>query len=599
MSASAKTGGVPAPAAPDGPLTGLLVVDLSRVLAGPFATMMLADLGARVVKVERPGTGDDTPRLRPVLRRPVAVLRAGQPRQGVRGARPARPRRARRRARDARAGRRPRRELPARRHGPPRPRAGAAVRAAPRGWSYCSISGFGQTGPWSQRPAYDAVVQAMSGLMAITGPEGGPATKPGAPVADLSAGLHAFGGICAALLGRARTGRGTALDIAMYDATVSLLEGPALSWLSTGTEPGSSGNAHFSIAPFDVFACADRADHRLRGQRRPVRRARAGPRRPRAAGRPALRHQRPARPSTGTRSRPTSRRCCAPAPPSTGSASSTSPACRAGPISTVGEAVGSPQTAARRMVVDAGGLPVPGNRAQDVGVRRPGGAPGRAGARRARGRRARRVRARMSLLAVLDLLGVFVFALSGATLAVARRLDLFGVLVLGIVAATGGGLLRDVLLGDLPAARAGARPLPAGRDRRRPPRLRRQPARRAAGRRGPAVRRRRARPVRRRRHGQGPRRGARCRRRADPRLPHRHRRRAAARPAGRRRARGPAPRGVRRARPARGRRRGRRGRSRPARASPGRSPPPASSSRLRMVGVWRDWHAPVAPLRRA
>ncbi len=236
-----------------GPLDGLLVVDFSRVLAGPFATMMLADLGARVIKVERPDGGDDSRTYGPFvdgrslyfarvnrgkesialdLRAPedVAVARALIARADVL-------------VENFRPGVMERLGL-----GP------AACLVINPGLVYCSISGFGHTGPWSQRPAYDAVVQGMSGIMSITGAPDGPPVKPGSPVADLSAGLYAFGGICAALRG----GQGTHVDIAMYDATVSLLEGAALAWLATGVDPGRIGNAHFSIAPFDTFACADR-----------------------------------------------------------------------------------------------------------------------------------------------------------------------------------------------------------------------------------------------------------------------------------------------------------------------------------------------------
>ncbi len=147
----------------------------------------------------------------------------------------------------------------------------AALAAEHPALVYCSISGFGHTGPWSQRPAYDAVVQGMSGIMAVTGQEDGPRTKPGVPVADLAAGLYGFGAITTALLGRARTGSGTHLDLAMFDATVSLLEGAALSYLSTGQEPPRIGNAHQSIAPFDTFACRRPRHHRLRRQRPAVR----------------------------------------------------------------------------------------------------------------------------------------------------------------------------------------------------------------------------------------------------------------------------------------------------------------------------------------
>jgi CoA:oxalate CoA-transferase len=220
---------------------------------------------------------------------------------------------------------------------------------------YCSISGFGHTGPWSERPAYDAVVQGMSGLMTITGAADGPPVKPGAPVADLSAGLYAFGGICAALRG----GRGTHLDIAMYDSTISLLEGAALAWLATGVEPGRIGNAHFAIAPFDTYSCADRditicaANDLLfgalcasLGMPGLLTDSRFTTNALRHADRAALKTELESVLRTATASHWLAVLEAGGVP--------------CGPISNIAEAVGSEQSKARQMVVDAGGLPVPG-----------------------------------------------------------------------------------------------------------------------------------------------------------------------------------------------------------------------------------------------
>ena len=345
--------------APEGPLTGLLVADFSRVLAGPFATMMLADLGARVVKVEHPRGGDDSRGYGPFAGgRSLYFARVNRGKQSValdlkdpadlavaRGL----ALRADVLVENYRPGVMERLGL-----GPD------ALLAASPGLVYCSISGFGHTGPWSQRPAYDAVVQGMSGLVSITGPEDGAPVKPGIPVADLSAGLYAYGGITSALLGRARTGRGTHLDVAMFDATVSLLESPALSWLATGAEPGPIGNAHFSIAPFDTFACADReitvcaANDGLFAA---LARALGAPglvSEPRYATN-ALRHEHrdalKADLEAVLRTRP--------AQEWLGELDLAGVPC--GPLQTVGEAVGSEQARVRRMVVDAGGAAVPGN----------------------------------------------------------------------------------------------------------------------------------------------------------------------------------------------------------------------------------------------
>lgn len=342
-----------------GPLSGVLVVDLSRVLSGPFAAMMLADLGARVVKVERPVTGDDSRSYGPFvgpdslyfarvnrgkesvvldLRDPadLAVVRALALRADVL-------------VENFRPGVMERLGL-----GPD-----VLLAANPR-LVYCSISGFGHTGPWSQRPAYDAVVQGMSGLMAITGEAGGPPVKPGSPVADLSAGLYAFGGICAALLGRATTGRGTHLDVAMYDATVSLLEGAALSWLATGVDPGRIGNAHASIVPFDTFrtgtdditVCA--ANDLLFGALCS------------ALGLPALLTDGRFASNALRDSSRGELKVLLEEALAAGSAEHWLEVLEragvpCGPIATVAAAVGSEQSRVRNMVVDAGGLPVPGN----------------------------------------------------------------------------------------------------------------------------------------------------------------------------------------------------------------------------------------------
>jgi CoA:oxalate CoA-transferase len=343
----------------DGPLSGLLVADFSRVLAGPFATMMLADLGARVIKIERSGRGDDSRSYGPFLDGQslyFARVNHGKESIGLNLADPGDLALAR-----AVIGRA---DVLVENFRPGvMDRLGLgwdAVSALNPRLVYCSISGFGHTGPWRGRPAYDAVVQGMSGIMAVTGAADGPPVKPGVPVADLSAGLYAFGGITSALLGRSRTGAGTHLDIAMYDATVSLLEGAALSWLATGQDPGRIGNAHFAIAPFDTFGCADRditicaandvlfgvlvtalgvprlaADHRFASN----------------AGRHDARQALKGELEAVLRQQPAAHwlelLAAAGVP--------------CGPISSVAEALGSEQAAVRKLVVDAGGVPVPGN----------------------------------------------------------------------------------------------------------------------------------------------------------------------------------------------------------------------------------------------
>ena len=352
-------GGVSLPAEVPGPLTGLLVADFSRVLAGPFASMMLADLGARVVKVEVPGGGDDSRGYGPFLDgRSLYFARVNRGKESV--------------ALDLKdpADRLLAVELATRADVVVENYRPGVMERLGLGWPalrtvnprlvYCSISGFGQTGPWSLRPAYDAVVQGMSGLMSATGAADGPPTKPGIPVADLAAGLYAFGGITSALLGRDRTGHGTHLDIAMYDATVSLLEGAALSYLATGIDPGRIGNAHFSIAPFDTFSCADRditvcaANDVLFGALVTALGLPPLLTDPRFASNAARHEARVALKAAlegALRTRPAAVWLDV----------LTEAGVPCGPIRNVAEAVGSPQTAARNMVVDAGGLPVPGN----------------------------------------------------------------------------------------------------------------------------------------------------------------------------------------------------------------------------------------------
>ena len=347
-----------APKSP-GPLADLLVLDLSRVLAGPFATMMLADLGARVVKVEHPGTGDDSRGYGPFMDgRSLYFARVNRGKESLvlDLKAPA--------DRDLVLRLADRADVLVENYRPGvMDRLGLGVDALlarnPR-LVYCSISGFGHTGPWSQRPAYDAVVQGLSGIMAVTGAPGGPPVKPGVPVADLSAGLYAFGGIASALLGRATTGLGTHLDVAMYDATISLLEGAALSWLATGVDPGPIGNAHYSIAPFDTFACAD-GDITICAANDLLFGALAV-----AVGVPGL--LRDARFATNAgrhAARDDLKRALEQALVARDRAhwltvlEAAGVPC--GPIAGVAQAMASEQSAVRQMVVDAGGLPVPGN----------------------------------------------------------------------------------------------------------------------------------------------------------------------------------------------------------------------------------------------
>ena len=242
----------------EGPLTGVLVVDFSRVLSGPFATMLMSDLGARVIKIEHPATGDDSRSYGPFLDgRSMYFARVNRGKQSIALGLKSEAGLAMARTLCARA------DVVVENFRPGvMARLGLApgelLAANPR-LVIASISGFGQTGPWRERPAYDAVVQGLAGLIAITGRPGEEPVKPGVPIADLSAGIYAFGGICAALLAARSSGVGTHLDVAMYDASLSLLEGAALRYLTTGEDPPLIGNAHHAIAPFDTYRTADGA----------------------------------------------------------------------------------------------------------------------------------------------------------------------------------------------------------------------------------------------------------------------------------------------------------------------------------------------------
>jgi CoA:oxalate CoA-transferase len=241
---------------PAGPLAGLLVVDLTRVLAGPFAAMMMADLGARVVKVERPGRGDDSRAYGPFIDGHSAYFaRVNRGKESIaldlksaadRDVLVALAERADVLLENFRPGVMDRLGLGA-----------DALTARNRRLVYASVSGFGQTGPWRERAAYDTVVQAAAGLFAVTGEPDGEPVKMGTSIADLSAGLYVFGAVMAALQGRTTSGRGAQVDVAMFDSALSLLEGAGLHYLNRQTEPPRLGNMHHSISPFGTFHCAD------------------------------------------------------------------------------------------------------------------------------------------------------------------------------------------------------------------------------------------------------------------------------------------------------------------------------------------------------
>lgn len=240
------------------PLAGVRVVDFSRVLAGPLATMILADLGADVIKVERPGTGDDTRGWGPpfVGEDAAYFLSLNRNKRSV--------------ALDLQS-----------------PRGAGAARALSRtadvvvenfrpglmasfgldyeslaadnpGLVYCSLVAFSEEGERASRPGYDIIVQALSGLMSFTGHPGGEPTKVGVALLDVIAGLYAANGIQAALLGRGRTGRGRKISVSLFEASVAALVNQAANYLLGGVVPGPMGNQHPNIVPYQLFETADR-----------------------------------------------------------------------------------------------------------------------------------------------------------------------------------------------------------------------------------------------------------------------------------------------------------------------------------------------------
>jgi CoA:oxalate CoA-transferase len=239
-----------------GPLAGTFVLDLTRVLAGPYCTMVLADLGARVVKVEAPERGDDARRIGPFVGDVSAYFWSlNRGKQSI--------------ALDLRA--QDDREIFERllaradalvenfRPGVME-RLGygfAALHARHPRLVVASTSGFGQTGPYARRPAYDVVVQAMGGIMSLTGQPGGPPTRVGTSTGDITAGLFTAIGVLAALVERAQSGRGRHVDVAMLDCQVATLENAIARFVATGEVPGPLGSRHPSITPFQAFRTQD------------------------------------------------------------------------------------------------------------------------------------------------------------------------------------------------------------------------------------------------------------------------------------------------------------------------------------------------------
>ncbi|MEJ7932136.1 CaiB/BaiF CoA-transferase family protein [Ramlibacter sp. AN1015] len=251
-------------------LTGIRILDLSRVLAGPWCTQSLADLGADVIKVERPGTGDDTRSWGPPF---LHDAQGGETQEAAYYLGANRNKRSVTCDIASPAGQALLRELVARcdvfvenfKVGDMR-RYGLdweSLRVINPRLVYCSITGFGQTGPYRERAGYDYAVQGMGGLMSVTGERddlGGGPQKVGVAVADLFTGLYASVAILAAVRHAERTGEGQHIDMALLDTQVAMLANLGANYLVSGKVPGRAGNAHQNIVPYQVFEVAPQPD---------------------------------------------------------------------------------------------------------------------------------------------------------------------------------------------------------------------------------------------------------------------------------------------------------------------------------------------------
>jgi formyl-CoA transferase len=239
------------------PLEGFRILDLSRVLAGPYCTMMLGDLGAEVIKVERPGVGDDTRAWGPPFadgesayylcanrnKKSITVnLKSSAGQEIIRQLA---------RSSDVLVENYKVGELSALGLGY------EDLKQLNPGLVYCSITGYGQTGPDKDLPGYDFVIQGRGGVMSITGEPDGEPMKVGVAVVDITAGLYAANAIQAALLARSKSGKGQAIDIALLDAQVAWLANVASNYLVSGNMPGRFGNAHPTIVPYQSFRARD------------------------------------------------------------------------------------------------------------------------------------------------------------------------------------------------------------------------------------------------------------------------------------------------------------------------------------------------------
>ena len=238
------------------PLSGITILDLTHVLAGPFCSMTLADMGAHVIKVERPGMGDDTRAFPPFVKGKSAYFAAiNHGKKSI--------------ALDLKAdsGREVFERLLGRADVILENFRPGVMERMGYGWDslhaqypkliYGAVSGFGHTGPEAKRPAYDMVVQARGGVMSITGEKGRDPVRVGASIGDIVAGMYLSQGVLAALFDRERTGTGRKVDVSMLDSQLAILEHAIAITTATGTPPAPTGARHPSIAPFETFHGSD------------------------------------------------------------------------------------------------------------------------------------------------------------------------------------------------------------------------------------------------------------------------------------------------------------------------------------------------------
>ncbi len=242
--------------AQQGPLSGIIIVDLSRILAGPYCTLLMAELGARVIKVEPPGQGDDARHYGPFRNGKSAYFSSVNRGKelislDLKSAE----------GRDIFERLLDKADTLVENFRP------GTMEKLGYGWEslhpryprlvYAAASGFGHTGPYSHYPAYDMVVQGLGGVMSITGHPGMPLTRIGTSIGDLGGGLFTAIALNAALLHRERTGEATKVDVSLFDCQLALLENAIVRYTSTGEIPGPMGARHPSITPFEAFATAD------------------------------------------------------------------------------------------------------------------------------------------------------------------------------------------------------------------------------------------------------------------------------------------------------------------------------------------------------